>query len=358
MKTALAVLLALTVVLIPFRVRAAQNSQRVAVPSGSQQGFRLNEGGVPSGYMILGDTDVAPPGYTYTGVSLYVESGTPGLPTWSTISPMLVPRAELAAAAVNGKVYAIGGWNGQYLASVEEYSPETETWSYRTPMLTARKEMEAAVVGQTVYVFGGSNGSYLDTVEAYDPATDSWSARAPMPTPRDRLTSAVVSGKVLVFGGYQGQALSVVEEYDPATDTWEIKPPMPAVDSEAAAAVVNGLVYVIGGDNGLQSNQTMFVYDPSTETWSTRSGPGMYDHAVALLGGTLYSFGGTYGGTFAFNAQVTAWSNFDPMPTQRSTLAAAVIGNSAYLLGGFATGPTAVAEVLSAPRGLYAHRKN
>jgi N-acetylneuraminic acid mutarotase len=90
---------------------------------------------------------------------------------------MLVARSELAAASVNGRIYAIGGYNAGYLSSVEEYAPESDTWRFRAPMPTPRANIVAAVVGQTVYVFGGFDGTYLGTVEVYDSAADSWSPR-------------------------------------------------------------------------------------------------------------------------------------------------------------------------------------
>jgi len=358
MKTALVLLFAALVVLIPFRVKAAQTSQRVPIAPGPQQGFRINDGGVPSGYMILGETDVPPPGYTYSGISLPTDPGAPDTPTWTVASTMLVARRELAAASVNGKVYAIGGYNAGYLSSVEAYSPESDTWTFRTPMPTARARIAAVVVGQLVYVIGGYDGAYLGTVEVYDPTTDTWSSRTSMPTARGLLTAVVVDGKVLAMGGHNGGALNVVEEYDPVLDSWNTLPSLPGVNSEGAAAVFNGSVYVVGGDNGFQPNQSIMAYDLGTATWSTRPGPSTYDHAVAVLGGALYSFGGVYGGTFVFNAPVTAWSAFDPMPTPRSTLAAAVLGNSVYLIGGQTSAPTAAVEVLSLPGRLYAHRRN
>src|SRR5687767_7369645 len=131
MKTALVVLFAALVVLIPFRVRASQRNQRVPITPGTTERFRLGGGGVPSGYMILGGTEVSPPGYSYSGISL---NATP----WSAASPMLVARVDLAAASVNGRIYAIGGYNynAGYLSSVEEYFPESDTWTFRTPMPT------------------------------------------------------------------------------------------------------------------------------------------------------------------------------------------------------------------------------
>lgn len=362
MKTALLVLFAALVVLIPFRVRAGQTSQRVPITPGSSEGFRLGDGGVPSGYMILGETNVPPPGYTFSGISLVPEGVLPDEPLWSYVPPMLVARGELAAAATNGKIYAIGGFSSGHLASVEEYSESTNSWSFRAPMPTPRSQLSAVVVDQKIYAIGGFDGGFLGTVEVYDPTQDSWSARAPMPTPRRLHTMVVVSGRILAIGGHNGAALTTVEEYDPATDTWATKPPMPGLNSEGAAASLNGIVYVIGGDNGFVTHNTIMAYDPVGQLWSSWPGPSLYDNAVAVLGNVIYSFGGVFGGTYEFNSQVTTWSSIPPMPTYRTTLAAAVLGEHIYLLGGFlgvsGSTPTPAVEKLTIGQRLYAHRRN
>jgi N-acetylneuraminic acid mutarotase len=57
-----------------------------------------------------------------------VEEYDPVTNTWTTMANMPTPRFGLAAVAVNGKIYAIGGWAGSAgsytdLAKVEEYTP-------------------------------------------------------------------------------------------------------------------------------------------------------------------------------------------------------------------------------------------
>jgi len=68
--------------------------------------------------MILGASPIAPPDYTFTGQSVLVRQD-----TWTPKAPMPTARYELAAA-VNGKVFAIGGLGGSsILNTVEEYTP-------------------------------------------------------------------------------------------------------------------------------------------------------------------------------------------------------------------------------------------
>src|SRR5689334_1155126 len=119
---------------------------------------------------------------------------------WTARAPMPTPRQGLGvAAAANGKLYAIGGigFVAPTPAStvVEEYDPATNMWAPRAAMPTGRAALGlAAAPNGKLYAMGGYNDSgALATVEEYDPATNSWAAKAPMPTPRLGLAVATAS---------------------------------------------------------------------------------------------------------------------------------------------------------------------
>ena len=62
-------------------------------------------------------------------------------------------RAVLGA---NGKIYVVGGYNGSYLPTVEEYDRWTRTWAMRAPMLHRREGpgLVSAMNGK-IYAIGG-----------------------------------------------------------------------------------------------------------------------------------------------------------------------------------------------------------
>ncbi len=123
--------------------------------------------------------------------------------------------------AVNGKIYAIGGYTigGDRVASMESYDPAANTWSARASMSGARAGMAAAVINNTIYVVGGvavaggGRSIPLNTVEAYDAVTDTWTTKAPMLTARSAPAAAAVNGTLYVIGG---DGTGSVEVYDPA----------------------------------------------------------------------------------------------------------------------------------------------
>ncbi|MFI5202552.1 MAG: kelch repeat-containing protein, partial [Candidatus Kapaibacterium sp.] len=81
--------------------------------------------------------------------------------TWSTASSTgFTARTDFATAAVNGKIYVIGGAKGNTnLSTMNVYDPSTDTWSTPTTTgtFTPRWSLGAAVVGGKIYVMGGVN---------------------------------------------------------------------------------------------------------------------------------------------------------------------------------------------------------
>jgi Kelch motif. len=51
------------------------------------------------------------------------EAYEPETNRWIAGAPMLIARCWLAVGVVNGKLYAVGGYNGYYLATNEEFEP-------------------------------------------------------------------------------------------------------------------------------------------------------------------------------------------------------------------------------------------
>jgi kelch-like protein 17 (actinfilin)/kelch-like protein 20 len=95
---------------------------------------------------------------------------------------MSTARYCFAAAAVDGKLYVMGGFDGQNrLSSVERYDPATNAWEAVAPMSTARSCSAAAVFDGKLYVMGGHDGkNWLSSIEQYDPAKNEWVTMASM----------------------------------------------------------------------------------------------------------------------------------------------------------------------------------
>jgi N-acetylneuraminic acid mutarotase len=105
-----------------------------------------------------------------------VEEYDPATDRWTTKkTDMPAPRSDLATSVVNGKIYAIGGCIGppqapQPSSIVEEYDPVTDRWTRKADMPTARGFLSASAVNGKIYAIGGwmLPNVYLSTVEEYD----------------------------------------------------------------------------------------------------------------------------------------------------------------------------------------------
>jgi hypothetical protein len=104
-------------------------------------------GGVPSGFMILGSSSTAPPGYTLSGTNITGNVSSPA-------SSLHQARAGLAAATMSGKLYAIGGaGTSGVLNSIEVYDPSVGAWAPKHSMPTARSGLAAAVDATTGKIY-------------------------------------------------------------------------------------------------------------------------------------------------------------------------------------------------------------
>jgi N-acetylneuraminic acid mutarotase len=126
-----------------------------------------------------------------------------------------------------------------------------------------------------------------------------------MPTGRWELSTCVVDGKIYAIGGAGPvyQALRTVEVYDPATDTWTTKSEMPTARQGLSTSVVNGKIYAIGGGAGssdsyayVETYSAVEVYDPATDTWTTRAEmpTARGFHSANVVDGRIYVIGGSH----------------------------------------------------------------
>ncbi|MBI4340158.1 MAG: hypothetical protein HY680_09440 [Chloroflexi bacterium] len=210
---------------------------------------------------------------------------------WASLAPMPTARRALAAACLDGKLYALGGITPSSpgtpfltVDTVEEYDPVNHRWNRKAPMPTARKDLAAVELGGKIYAVGGADwGSgtpMLATLEVYDPVLNRWDALHPMPTGRQGLAAVAIDGLLYVVGGLgygQGQAGQTLEAYNPATDTWVARSPMPTGRVGLGAAALNGRLYAMGGNGdgpfqpitrlAFRPLSVVEAYDPTTDSW-------------------------------------------------------------------------------------------
>lgn len=89
-------------------------------------------------------------------------------------------RARRGAAAVSlaGKIYVVGGWNDEFLSSVECYDPASNEWTSVAPLNIARAGHQCCVVDDSIYAIGGRQSIYGELpaieIEKYDQRSNKW----------------------------------------------------------------------------------------------------------------------------------------------------------------------------------------
>jgi hypothetical protein len=242
-------------------------------------------------------------------------------------------------------------------------------WANADSLIGARRQCGVGAIGEVMYAVGGSINKVnstlpmaLKTVEAYDAITDSWTAKAPLVNARWAPFIGVWNGKIYVMGGFSDRSYSIaaIEEYDPAANTWStISQKMPFPRGHGASCVVGNKLYCLGGkayDTALKSEvvvKSIEIFDLSARTWS--KGPDMLfaraDHQALLCNGKICIIGG-YGGPADsiavinneeemvsmvewYDPQANRCDSIASLFTPRCNFAAAALGDSLFIMGGY-----------------------
>jgi N-acetylneuraminic acid mutarotase len=184
-----------------------------------------------------------------------------------------------------------------------------------------------------------------------------WTTKAPMPTPRAQAaTIAGNDGKIYVMGGYNSTAglgnLNMTEVYNPSTNTWTTKAPMmEAVRSAAVAKDSDGLIYVISGYNSSGDwTPTVQAYNITANSWTKKADieyAVLFTNAATGNNGKIYVVGGTESGVGdtnrlqIYDPETDTWEQGTTLPSPRTQLGVVKDANGfIYALGGQTFPPT------------------
>lgn len=287
----------------------------------------------------------------------------------------LAGRSECGLAAVNGKLYLIGGDGPP--AAVAMYDPATLTWTKKAMAPVTLHHFQPVTDHGKIYVLDGfSEGNFpvqkpITTVYSYNTQTDSWQQGADIPAKRQRASAgaAAHNGKLYVVNGIQyghtSGTTNMFDEYDPATGRWTALPDAPHSRDHSMAAVVGDKLYAVGGRNTSYHEPDNFMafmsktvpdvdcYDFKTGKWSTLPAKlpmGSGGGTLVNLDGVLYYVGGERATATTPNAAQKDTYYFDPATSAqwlpaastnkaRNGVGGAVLNHTLYIAGGTGGGP-------------------
>lgn len=301
------------------------------------------------------------------------STGGSALFAWRTLTPAPQARFEAQGAAVNGKLYVLGGF---YASSPiratrrsDVYDPATNTWQRIADMPETITHAAQAVDGETIYLIGGYVGDHPGPSTArvwkYNTRTNTWSAGPSLPAGRGA-GAAVRLGRNLHFFGGATRTAGTTDDTDRANHyvlaldggtQWTSAAPLPNPRNHLAGVALNGKLYAIGGqyrhEEGTTNQNQVDVYDPVTKAWTRAANlpvprghisasTFVMDGRIIVLGGSVNngSGGASSADVTAYDPQANLWLKLPSLPSGRKTPVADAIGGRIVVSTGNGSGAT------------------
>lgn len=165
---------------------------------------------------------------------------------------------------LGGKLYVTGGYGTHDKTDgmsrrAWAYDPASGQVTPLPDMPRATAEGVTGVIGNKLYVLPGSCDANRWPLAGYceqepirrlyrfDPAQNKWGARKSAPHYHRAGAGGVINGKFYVVGGFQGRTpVAALDVYDPGSDSWTTKAPLP-VGGAVIGTALQGKLYVLAG---------------------------------------------------------------------------------------------------------------
>lgn len=194
---------------------------------------------------------------------------------WSEMKSMLSPRAQHTSAAINGKLYILGGVQmigENKWAAVERldcYDLEKDEWFEAGMSPMPRKFSCAVPYKKNIVELGGTqSGARVKTMESHlcDDAGHLTYAREQFVLPESIQFSQIVvlNGIFYIIWEDSKKLISL----NPEKRTFKWLPDMHYAHVHSGATVINGKIYIAGGQMDGKPSRVVESYDPVANTWT------------------------------------------------------------------------------------------
>jgi|GEM_PF-1591967 N-acetylneuraminic acid mutarotase len=167
--------------------------------------------------------------------------------------PLPTPRRLSKAARLGGSIYVVGGQDhgNRYGETgtdvVEAYDVAKNAWRPIADLPTPRECAVVAAQGK-LWALGGYDGDprVLATVETYDPRTERWTAQPDMASPTSAHSALATRGALFTFGDYR--MLDRVARLDLRKGIWTELDVSYVASRHNACVELRGEIFVVGGN--------------------------------------------------------------------------------------------------------------
>ncbi|HWQ04414.1 MAG TPA: LuxR C-terminal-related transcriptional regulator [Longilinea sp.] len=222
-------------------------------------------------YLIAGQSNSKPSAevYSYNAVDQ----------VWVMHAPKPTAVSKIQAALLGELIYVPGGLDAEEkpITKVERFDPRNNTWENAAVMPAPRSAYALAALEGKLYLFGGWDGkAYQNSLFIYDPAEDRWTQGADLPYVSGFASAVSSNGKIYLFGGTSDGKTPIrsVLAYYPQRDLdgenpWETQSEIPQARFASGATALGDLIFLFGGSDGSAAPDLPGVqYQPQRDEWS------------------------------------------------------------------------------------------
>ena len=172
---------------------------------------------------------------------------------------------------------------------------------------------------------------------------DFWTTLAPLPMRQSMyLVDAVYTGTAALNGKIYYIDLNMTLRYNPETNNWTELATLPIKNHWGTLVTCQNKIYVIGGSSDIPTQ----VYDPTTDTWETRTAipstllgreANVVDDKIYMISGQLNTIPQLFISSSAndvYDPETDTWSQMAPIPVPVSAYASTVLDDKIYIISG------------------------
>lgn len=293
----------------------------------------------------------------------------PNQGSWAAAPPLPLPRSEMAwSTEENDRMHIIGGYGeGRVDRTYHHvFNPRTNAWTTAAALPRGANHVGVAALNGVIYAFGGfieQNRNAVADCYAYVASEDRWHPVRPLQGgSRGAISLVAYDGRIHSIGGRDVRSVDLHQVYDPKGDSWTTLSPIPGQRDHTAAVVLDGNIHVAGGRmDTFDFNTGMHVvYDAKADKWEERAPmpTPRSGHGGVVYRGKFFCIGGEgtrriFAQNEAYDPRADVWAAYAPMKTPRHGMGTSVVGDAIHVAGG---GPmnggafqTSVHEVFTVP---------
>lgn len=225
-------------------------------------------------------------GFNGTTDSTQFSSFNPRINKWTVLTAAPLGGEQACMVGLNNYIYVfafnlVGNANSS--ATVMTYDINLGTWSssIAAALPVAVGQSSACALNGSVYLQTGvSQVSSAATIRlnmyCYDPISNIWTSLANYPNANGVRNSNLVAlnDNIYVLGGVDGgtgNSVATCYRFNPFNKTYTQITSMPAASDSGGAVALNNKIYYFGGETNGTAKNSIFIYDPNFNSWSTDS---------------------------------------------------------------------------------------